>query len=182
MADQVTGFLAVDGTFFESQEAAELHEATYSLRTALLDDGIDGDRMLELVEKHWTLFRRYVDATAPTNFTDEPKAFDASELTGDGEDYQNDAAPAVHVATKFKLAIGSGEPMPDVGSGERAEEVQLERSVDGVGVRRDDARSVRGGQNLAAQVPHGVAGPRPSYRPSPLRQESVEGSSKDEQS
>lgn len=59
---KVEGFLTSDGTFHETEAAAEFHEADGALQELSRVHGIDPERLLEAVWDLRNSIRRYLDA------------------------------------------------------------------------------------------------------------------------
>jgi hypothetical protein len=158
---RVNGFIASDGTFFETADQCEFYEANYALDYAVRAIGADPDKFRIVVNGCASQVRRYLDAK---------EAFEKAEYA-DGGAWAARAEPAAPSdldrarhgeATRDATSVqqqpaDSDQHVSDVGSGERAEAVSNERSEHGAGVRSALARSLRGSTSVAANQAPGFA-------------------------
>lgn len=62
MVTQVTGYLASDGQFFESEHLCESHEATIELNNTLRADRIDPELIRQFIMEHVDIVARFCKA------------------------------------------------------------------------------------------------------------------------
>lgn len=167
---QASGFITEDGTFFETEEEAKLHEAEQWLRGQMVMHfpQIDVDGILNLVETLRTELGEYLNATAAHLRTQTKK----QNRTGDQDSSSSEVSGHLgHVSSAKEdlealLQLPSRRPshVPDVGSGPRTEKVQERREEHGPGVRGTDAPSVRSGEDMAVEPSAKAGRTRPDSR------------------
>lgn len=152
MPRQVQGYQAIDGQFFETETEAELHEAIVELTLVMTEAGLTAkaiEQVFGLVRNVMPQFRRYIDAVEAQNNQEDAALNQVRERGGEvGDDDAPDAGEhqtdyRQELASLQQQPVGGYELVSNVGRRERAEEVQTERTIDGLGSWRDDASDVR---------------------------------------
>jgi hypothetical protein len=140
----VKGFLADDGTYFDTAESAELYEALHALEFSVRNIGADPAKFMIVIEGCQDQLRRYLNAK---------NEYEESEAKGPG-----DTQPAVNNtndsraegdASVLEQPANEPEHVPDVRSGVGTEAVPDERKIDGAGGGSTHARSVRSAAYMA---------------------------------
>jgi hypothetical protein len=142
----VKGFLADDGTYFDTAESAELYEALHALEFSVTNIGADPAKFMIVIEGCQDQLRRYLDAK---------NKYEESEATGPRP---GNAQPVVNNtdngraegdAPVLEQQVDKPEHVPDIRSGVGTEAVPDERKVDGAGGGGAHARSVRSAAYMA---------------------------------
>lgn len=158
---QAQGFVTFDGTFFEKQEEALLHEAEMRLRQALISSApeVKVERFMAVLFEVRNEAGEYINAYAaayPPKPDQQAEVEDRAEI----DDGLSAEAPASQghissaeedLAALLKLPTRGPGHVPDVGSGSRTEKVQERRSEHGSRVRRTDASGVRSRKDMATK-------------------------------
>jgi len=137
------GYVTDDGTFFESQNEAALHEAEWLLRGRLTAafPQIGQDGFIEVVLEVLPALKGYIDAYQAIQVIErDQQAQDEDRgAAADGAQAKVDLGPG-HVssteedlAALLKLPARGRSHVPDVGSGPRPKKVSDRRKVDGTG-------------------------------------------------
>jgi hypothetical protein len=137
------GYVTDDGTFFESQKEATLHEAESHLRAQLVrvNPELDGDKFLAIVFEVRSQLGSYLDAynAATATKRDQPAEDEDRGETDKDRPPEVDASLG-HVssteedlASLLKLPTRGPSHVPNVGSGPHAEKVSKRRTKHGVG-------------------------------------------------
>ena len=145
---KASGYITADGSFFEKEEDATLHEAEMRLRARLAVDFsvVDPERFMGIVIALSTELKEYLNAY-PYKRTDAEDT--DGEKTGNGQEAKADDglghidSAEEDLASLLKLPPRGPEHVPDVGSRSRTEKVSDGRAKHGSGVRGKDARGVR---------------------------------------
>lgn len=137
------GFITKDGTFFESEMEAILHEAEAELRTRLDMVGpelhVDQDRFLALVfevrSQLWSYLNAYTAASTPKpdKQAEEPnraEAVDGRKATLDGS-IGHVSSTEEDLTSLLKLPSRGLSPVPDVGSSPRSKKIPERRAKHG---------------------------------------------------
>jgi hypothetical protein len=114
---QAKGFLANDGTFFNTKEACALYETECDLREASIVAGFNPDALLTALHKAWEPIGRYIDARRAVNKIGVG-ASDTERAEGDTHSVQQQPSSV-------------GQPVSDVGRGKFKEKVREQRKGDG---------------------------------------------------
>ena len=174
MGRPVTGFLANDGSFHETEAQADFRDAEEEIRNWCVThtpNPVDDNALLEYVEALADPISRYLDAkdridveATREEVTTQVGGIDRSSSTlwavrdhlatvRDVEGYTaNDTPTEEDLAALLQQSPDRHEPMPHVGSSASAEGVLDEHESDGTGSRVGDARSVRSDQDLATDA------------------------------
>ena len=128
MVESVSGYLAKDGTFFQSREEAEQHESREALIAALQETNgkINVIAFLEVINANATQVQRFLTAhniKGPS--TSRRHAYDIAQAEG--------AAPVE------QQPAGGRKHMPDIRHRSQSEAVRDDREGDGLGGRERDA-------------------------------------------
>lgn len=135
------GFVTDDGTFFESQHEAVLHEAEFRLRAQMAVEypqvGIEG--FIEIVGQLMPTLKGYIDAynTAATSQRNQPakepdgaEASDSRKAEADGG-IGHVSSTEEDLKALLKLPPRGPSNVPDVGSSPRPKKVQERRTKHG---------------------------------------------------
>lgn len=174
MGKSVTGFLANDGSFHETEAQADFRDAEEEIRNWCVThtpNAVDDNALLEYVEALADPISRYlnakdridVEATREeivssvgsidrTSSEQWPITEFANYLASlpDVESNQADNTTTEEDITPlFKQPIDRCEPMPNLGGSTSAESIHNEHPSDGTGSRKRNARNIRGSSYLA---------------------------------
>jgi hypothetical protein len=136
---QATGYITEDGTFFERQEEASLHEAEQRLRSRLVEVNgtVDPEKFMNLVLGVMRELKGFVDAYNAADTTERNQQDKDGEAVDDSETPASDASIG-HVspteedlASLLKLPSRGPRNVPDVGSSPRPKEVSKRRPKHG---------------------------------------------------
>lgn len=170
----VSGFLADDGTYFDTYEDAELHDSIHALTFAAETNKINPTNLITAVDKCATEVRRYLDAKAECNAKDSQGKSEAATINpvlwnqlaeySNGTGFERSNNPATSgvynsddTGTDVDPSVleqppNRNEPVPDVGRRLFTEAIHDFGPVDGVGSRRSDAPSVRSDPDMAVNT------------------------------
>jgi len=154
------GYVTDDGTFFESKQEAELHEAESRLRgtAALAFPELNVDMFITVILQLRNELGEYLNAyaAATTNQRDHSEVEDRAAVddrpppeiaTGTG----HVSSAEEDLAALLKLPPRGPSNVSNVGSGPRTEKVQERRSEHGPRVRGANASSVRRRKDMAVK-------------------------------
>jgi hypothetical protein len=140
------GFITEDGTFFEREEEAELHEAEMRLRTKLGVEypDLSQGKFFEIVTQLIGDVGAYINAYQTANKRDPAESEVGEEVRVSEPAKADDGLGHVSstekdLASLLKLPARGSEHVPDVGSGSWPEEVPDRRKKHGPRVRKHDA-------------------------------------------
>ena len=197
MARQVSGFLAEDGTFYESAHGAKRHDAEFLIVDLCVRADINETAILTFIRNNAYAIRDFIDADSflpeeeqtcthdrPVQVETQPEEANAgvdrdrrslaSQLLSLGTDQADDDERTEDNAAVQQLPVGGPEPLPDVGSRPRTEAVRNEVKGNGVGSGRSDASSVRRDPVLATRQGSVPPTTRNGSSPSRFRKATVE--------
>lgn len=187
------GFLAEDGTFFESSIDCELYEATNALDAQLVKMGIDPDAFKTALGGSYAEANRWVNAVIAKGVPDSSKpqvkekvrdrdwkpipGAGTAEPDDPGPDYDipDDLGPSEHADAEdvaeavFEQPLSFSEPMSPMGSGLSAEAISYLGKELGIRVRGSDAPSLRSRPDLAVMEGAETKGPRDGERAEDIR-------------
>lgn len=138
---KVRGYLTNDDVFFETKEEAELHEATRALELSCSRMGLRTDAVMTVIDELTNQIERYINAKRRAN------KHPPIDNTPEGDN-----------VSLLELAARGDEPVSDIRDGERTKTLRYDSSLDGFGSRRDNASSVRRGEDLATVARPGFQG------------------------
>lgn len=125
--EKVEGYLADDGTFFQTAEDAELYEARAELIKQLGRHGVDSHRAIEFMIMLQSQIKRFFDAkdadTRSAAILAQLRDGSFSLGRDDPEPIESTPAPILEQSS------GSGEPMPHVGDSILSEEISNDRAI-----------------------------------------------------
>lgn len=173
---QAHGFITADGSFFESEYEAELHEAHQTLVGLMSIAELSyPDSVLSFIGENNEAIERYIKASRVLQAvrreqeTDEWDGLDPE----DEADKKDEAARDDQLTSVLKQSVGIDEYVPNMGRGQQPEKVQHRSKVDGSRGREPDARRVRGSEDMATSVRSGPTVARPKNGPKDIRKEAV---------
>jgi len=201
------GFITADGTFYETAQDAELHEAVADLEKAATDLGYKSTSVIDVCVRIPTNIMRFINAyhspqtsEAAAN-ADRPQdvAEDASDYTSeDGapyytEPYTNIAEPKPNIPQYNKTnrrteaspapvqqqQTNSRQPMSDLRRSIRSKAVRNDSPVYGAGMRGGDAPSIRGSAPVSTALQTELAETLRQRREAHLRGEALAEYSED---
>jgi hypothetical protein len=184
MGKPVSGFLANDGSFHETEAEADFRDAEDEIRNWCVSHTVDGvpypvddNALLEYVEALADPIYRYLNAKDRIDVETARKETNATVGGINHEESENwhhksiadyiaevsktDAHSADDERTEdvfasvFEQPTDRHEPVPDVGSSPPAESVLDQRPSDGSRSRKRHARGIRGGSTLAVDDENG---------------------------
>lgn len=160
----VSGFLADDGVFFDTEADAELYEALHALEFSVRNIGADPVKFMIVVEGCQEQLRRYLDAKSNYEKSEarQPAAPDSVNHPDDGR--TEAAAPVLEQPTD------EHQHMPDVRGSVGTEAVRDDSTVDGSGSGGAHARSVRRAPYMATTSGAAITAARPSDSSAPVLQ------------
>jgi hypothetical protein len=143
---KAAGFITSDGTFFESEVEAWLHEAEVRLRHRLSVEfpQVAQEKFFEVITVLIEEMGEYINAYKVANKRDPAEGEVGGEDDDSGKAEAHDSLGHVSsteedLAVLLKLPARGSEHVPDVGSGTRTKKVPDGRAKHGLGVRKRDA-------------------------------------------
>lgn len=139
MAEQVSGYLTEDGTFFRDQYSAELQEAEQALDTAAGLHNVNPEKLRSLINAISPSIERYLAArkaycTKIVSYNEFGQKSDPPS-----NDHEDDERPSENLASVFQQPPGVREPVPNVGGRKLPKAIRHDRESDGFGGRDSDA-------------------------------------------
>lgn len=183
MARKVTGFMAEDGSFHESEADAEYHDARAVVDGLAMAEGYNIGKMgyIDWMEKNYAEVKRFVEAIEAKRETkdvfgqteaefnawaeredEDELASIESDRSQDDTDPPDDTGGEEVDARAQQQPVVSGEYVSDVGRCVSPEEIRNKRSEHGARSRKPHARRVRSRKNLATGTPAEPKPPRSS--------------------
>lgn len=139
---KAAGYITGDGTFFEKEEEAALHEAEMRLRHDLGAEypDLSQGRFLEVLTQMIRPIGEYINAYQAANKRDPAESkigteADVSEAPKAHDGLGHVSSTEEDLASLLQLPLRGSEYVPDVGSGTRSEAVSDRRKKHGPGVR-----------------------------------------------
>lgn len=166
---KVSGYQTHDGELFSSAIDAELHEAQIEFikRIRELAQGVNVNRLMDLIAASLTQTERYVNAlqnanaqdkirnTAVSIRTEQPSDTFRAQPSRDEPSSPIDIGEGVvlhtgqSITSLLKQSARRRGVLSNMGSGPLSEETRHESEIDGVGGGGDDASDVRSGEDMA---------------------------------
>jgi len=176
MARPVKGFLADDGTFFDSQEDVDLYDALHALRFHVTQIGANPEKFLIVLDGCARQVKDYLDAKeaynkaeSRDNGTNADPANGTTISTPLGVDHTKFFRPEEDASIQ-QQSIDGTEHVPDMGSSISAETVPNDSKIDGVGSGVYTPRSVRRSAHMATTSQAAITRPRSGDGASPVRE------------
>lgn len=149
MPRPVKGFQSEDGAFFNTAEAAELHESEQRLVGVALLHDTDPEALMRIIHVIYPEIERYIAACREAqSLRIESRLVDPIPGIDPGDDGSREA----DAQTKLEQPIGGSGSVPDLGDSQLAEAVANQGASDGLGSRRDDASGFLGGEDMATRT------------------------------
>lgn len=154
---QASGYVTDDGTFYEREVDAQLHETENRLRHRLAEEfhNLNQEMFFTVVFTIMPALRSYInahdaahpDVSDPTE--DENRGEDQPDTSEASDSLGHVSASEESIASLLKLSVGRPSHVPDVGGGSRTEALPDGGSVNGSGGGGVDASDVRSGEDMA---------------------------------
>lgn len=161
MAKAAKGFLTEDGFFFETKEEAALHETAKRLAIAVMEQGLSAYKVIGIVNANISQVRDYIAARAKIELGRDEVIVEAAVASIGERDFESGQDD---VEAELLQPPGEYLDVPDFRSSELAEAMAGEGEGDGTGSGERDARSVRGGEDMAVDTYPKIAKTRISDR------------------
>lgn len=157
-----SGYLASDGTFFESAAEAEYYEARIVLEGLLITDMNSPELFIEILEKNHEEIERFIKAAnAKRGLEREWEAYEREKAESFGytkheDDSADDEAGEKATDPPQHEPIASRQYVPDMGRSISAKEIREQREEHGTRMRKADARRVRRRKDMATGAHSGA--------------------------
>lgn len=158
MIKPVSGFQSFDGMFFDTLEAAELHEAEMRLIGSAFVLSIDPDRLMGVIHVLYKEIERYITACRNSAEAGGERRLTTYANERHGEHAAGEEGPQA----KLEFTADGDSDVSDLGDSELAASMAIEGKSDGVRGRGSDASSIRGSSSVAIEARSGIGETRAS--------------------